>query len=324
MGESEKSEGKRSRRNFIVAGFLAIVAAVTGIVLGRDYITPSQTPPPQQQAPAPQPAPAPAPAPQQPAPAPVPKPAIPKKFSDDQLVTGTIKYSGEAGEISAYQARPQFDAKFPAIIIIHENAGLLDHFRDLARRYAKEGYVAVAVDFLSRVGGTGQDDRDNQIRQSRLKDTEVQSDTDSTIKYLKNQPYVKGDKIGITGFCWGGRQSLIASLRSKELAAGVPFYGFPVNARPSETQSINPIDLVPSSTTPILAHFGETDRAIPLAQVDQFKQALESNKKDFELYSYPNAGHAFFNDSRAQVYNAEAAKLAWERTLAFLEKKLKS
>ncbi len=317
MGESEKSEGKRSRRNFIVAGFLAIVAAVTGIVLGRDYITPSQAPPPQQQ-----PAPAPAPAPQQPAP--VPKPAIPDKFSDNQLATGPVKFSGEAGEISAYQARPQFDAKFPAMIIIHENAGLLDHFRDLARRYAKEGYVAVAIDFLSRVGGTGQDDRDNQIRQSRLKDTEIQSDIDSAIKYLKAQPYVKGDKIGITGFCWGGRQSLIATLRSKELVAGVPFYGFPVNARPSETQSINPIELVPSSTTPVLAHFGETDRAIPLEQVNQFKQALESNRKDFELYTYSNAGHAFFNDSRPQVYNAEAAKLAWERTLAFLAKKLKS
>ncbi|MBI2126394.1 MAG: dienelactone hydrolase family protein [Thaumarchaeota archaeon] len=295
MGESEKSEGKRSRRNFIVAG---------------------------QQAPAPQPAPVPAPAPQQPAPA--PKPAIPDKFTDDQLATGPVKFSGEVGEISAYQARPQFDAKFPAMIIIHENAGLLDHFRDLARRYAREGYVAVAIDFLSRVGGTGQDDRDNQIRQSRLKDTEIQSDIDSTIRYLKAQPYVKGDKIGITGFCWGGRQSLIATLRSKELAAGVPFYGFPINARPSETASINPIDLVPASTTPILAHFGGNDRAIPQDQVDRFEQALKENKKDFESYTYPNAGHAFFNDSRPQVYNAEAAKLAWERTLAFLAKKLKS
>jgi carboxymethylenebutenolidase len=329
MGESEKQPpAKKSRRNFIVAGILALGAAVAGLVLGRDYISPPQQqsqqapPPPQQEAPAPAPAPQqPAPAPQQPAPA--PKPEVPKKFTDDQIVGESIKYPGEAGDILAYEARPKFDAQFPTMIIIHENAGLSEHFKEVARRYAKEGFVAVAVDFLSRVGGSGADDRENQMNQSRLSDTMIQSDIDSTIKYLKSKEYLVGDKIGITGFCWGGRQSMIAALRSREIAVGIPYYGFPVNARPSEIQSINPIELVPNSTAAILAHFGKTDRAIPHEQVVQFEEALKNNNKVYEIWEYDGAGHAFFNDTR-QSYNEAAAKLSWERNLAFLEKYLKS
>ena len=334
MGESEKqSPAKKSRRNFMVAGILALGAAVAGLVLGRDYISPPQQqaqqgpPPPQEQQPAPQPqpqpAPAPVPQPAQPAPAP-PKPEVPKKFTLDQTAGEAIKYPGEGGDVLAYEARPKFDAEFPVIIIIHENSGLLEHFKDVARRYAMEGFVAVAVDFLSRVGGSSDNERDNAMKQSRMSDTMVQSDVDSTIKYLKSKQYVKGNKIGITGFCWGGRQSVIASLRSREIAAGIPYYGFPVNARPSEIQSINPIELVPSSTAAVLAHFGAADRGIPLEQVEQFRKALQDNNKTFELYIYDGAGHAFFNDSRPQVYNEAAANLSWERNLAFLEKYLKS
>ena len=329
MGESEKQPpAKKSRRNFIVAGLLALGAAVAGLVLGREYVSPSVTVNNQQQAqqPAPQPqqpAPAPAPQPAQPAPAP-PKPEVPKRFTLDQIVGEAIKYPGEAGDVLAYEARPMFDTQFPAIIIIHENSGLLEHFKDVARRYAMEGFVAVAVDFLSRVGGSSDNDRENAMKQSRMSDTVVQSDVDSTIKYLRGKQDVRGTKIGITGFCWGGRQSLIASLRSREIAAGIPYYSFPVNSRPTEIQSINPIELVPSSTAPILAHFGAADRGIPLEQVEQFRKALQDNNKIFELYIYDGAGHAFFNDSRPQAYNEPAAKLSWERNLAFLEKYLKS
>lgn len=326
MGESEKQPpAKKTRRNFIVAGVLALGAAIAGLVLGRDYISPQQqaqpAPAPEQpiQQPEPQPAPEPQPPVQQP-----PAPEVPKRFNDDQIVGESIKYPGEAGDILAYEARPMFDAQFPAMIVIHENAGLLDHFEDVARRYAKEGYVAVAVDFLSRVGGSSDNQMENQMKQREMSDTMVQSDIDSTIKYLKSKQYVRGDRIGITGFCWGGRQSMIAALRSREIAVGVPYYGFPVNARPSAIQSINPIELVPASTATILAHFGANDRAIPLEQVSQFEQALMENNKVYELYIYEGAGHAFFNDSRPQVYNETAAKLSWERTLAFLEKYLKS
>ncbi|MBM3897770.1 MAG: dienelactone hydrolase family protein [Thaumarchaeota archaeon] len=252
--------------------------------------------------------------PPQPAPAP-PKPEVPKKFTLNQIVGEAIKYPGEAGDMLAYEARPKFDAQFPAMIIIHENSGLLEHFKDIARRYAMEGFVAVAVDFLSRAGGSKGDDlaRENQMAQSRMSDTMVQSDIDSTIRYLKSKSYVKGDKIGVTGFCWGGRQSTIAALRSREIAAGVPYYGFPVNARPSEIQSINPIELVPQSTAAILAHFGASDRGIPLTQVEEFRKSLQDNNKTFELYIYEGAGHAFFNDSRDALYNEAAAKLSWER-----------
>ncbi|HEY4674309.1 MAG: dienelactone hydrolase family protein [Thaumarchaeota archaeon] len=329
MGESEKQPpAKKSRRNFIVAGILALGAAVAGLVLGRDYISPPQQqaqqapPPPQQEAPQPQPAPA--PAPQQPAPP--PKPEVPKKFALDQIVGEAIKYPGEAGDILAYEARPQFDAQFPAMIIVHENTGLLEHFKDVARRYAMEGFVAVAVDFVSREGGSLGEDmaRENQMKQARMTDAMVQSDIDSTIKHLKSRSYVKGNKIGITGFCWGGRQSMIAALRSKELAAGIPYYGNPVLARQSETQTINPISLVTDSTTPLLSHFGVTDRSIPTdTVVAQFRQALQDNNKTFEIHIYEGAGHAFFNDTRPS-YNEVAAKLSWERNLAFLEKYLKS
>jgi len=102
---------------------------------------------------------------------------------------------------------------------------------------------------------------------------------------------------------------MIAALRRRDIAAGVPYYGFPVNTRPSEIQSINPIELVPQSTAAILAHFGATDRGIPLDQVEQFRKALQGNSKTFELYIYEGAGHAFFNNSRAASYNEAAAKL---------------
>lgn len=327
MGESEKQPpAKKSRRNFIVAGILALGAAVAGLVLGRDYISPpqqqaqQQAPPPQQQAPAP----APAPAPQQPVPP--PKPEVPKKFTKDQIVGASIRYPGEAGDVLAYEARPKFDAQFPAMIIVHENAGLLLHFKDVAERYAMEGFVVAAVDFLSRVGGSGGEDmaRDNSMKQATMSDAMIQSDIDSTIKYLKSKSYVKGNKIGITGFCWGGRQSMIAALRSKELAAGVPYYGNPVNTRPSATATVNPISLVPDSTTPILGHFAGADRSISLEVVEQLKQALQTNNKTFEIHIYEGAAHGFFNDTRAMSYSEAAAKLSWERNLAFLEKHLKS
>jgi carboxymethylenebutenolidase len=236
--------------------------------------------------------------------------------NDPALTSSEIKYASTDGAaIGAYLTRPKGEDRLPAVVVLHENRGLNDHIRDVARRLAKAGYVALAPDLLSRQGGTGSfASPDAAIEGIRKVDEEiVTKDLTGGINYLKGQNYVRANKIGVVGFCWSGGQATLILTRNRDLAAGVVYYG----------RNPNDLDDVKNISAPVLASYGEKDERIT-AGVPALVEAMKKHGKSFEYKIYPGAQHAFNNDTNPQRYDAEAAKDAWSRTLDFFKKHLQS
>ncbi len=236
--------------------------------------------------------------------------------NDPALTSSEIKYASTDGAvIDAYLSRPEGEGRLPAVVVLHENRGLNDHIRDVARRLAKAGYVALAPDLLSRQGGTGSfASPDAAIEGIRKVDEEVVTkDLTGGINYLKGQNYVRANKIGVVGFCWSGGQATLILTRNRDLAAGVVYYG----------RNPNDLDDVKNISAPVLASYGEKDERIT-AGVPALVEAMKKHGKSFEYKIYPGAQHAFNNDTNPQRYDAEAAKDAWGRTLEFFKKNLQN
>ena len=236
--------------------------------------------------------------------------------NDPAILTHNVTYQGKAGPVAAYLARPVKAGKYPAIIIISDNAGLVDHFRDVARRYVKEGYVALVPDVLSRHGGTAKANPKGtglaNIRElAPLK--EMTENIDGGFTYLKTLPDVRGDRLGLTGFCWGGDMAFGAATQVRGLRALVLYY----------SQSPQPIELIKNVQAPVLAHYAGEDPDVNQG-IPATEEAMKKYGKSFEYKIYPGARHAFFHDLRADRYHPEAATEAWARTLDFFKKKLKS
>jgi len=221
-----------------------------------------------------------------------------------------------AGAFPAFLARPTGQGAAPAVLVIMEAFGLNAHIKDVARRLAAEGYVALAPDLYWR-GGKGRTVRYDQLPEAialmqSLKDDEVVADVAGAIAYLERQPFVRGDRIGITGFCMGGRVTfLVACELADKIKAAAPFYGGGI-----------PIERTAKLKAPLLAFFGEDDPFIPLDTVEQLKAELARHRKDAEVVVYPKAPHGFFCNER-DSYRPEAARDAWERLRTFLATHLK-
>ncbi len=233
-----------------------------------------------------------------------------KPEKESALITEFIKYPGETGEMRAYLARPRKGKKFPAVIVIHENRGLVPHIQDVTRRMAKEGFLALAPDALSPVGGTPEDITNVGELFKKLNSDETTKNFVAAVKYLKTHPKSNG-KVGCTGFCWGGAMTNQVAVNSPDLNAAVPYYG----RQPSAED-------VARIKAPIMAHYAENDAGIN-AGIAAFEEALKNNNKEYQIFSYPGTGHGFNNDTNQGRYNAEAAALAWQRTVAFFKEKLK-
>ena len=236
--------------------------------------------------------------------------------NDSSIITHNVTYDGKAGPISAYLARPVKAGKYPGIVVIHENQGLNNHIRDIARRLAKEGYVALAPDFLSRQGGTAKVNPKgggiSNIREIAPWKT-VAEDVASGFAYLNVLPDVRPDKHGLVGFCWGGEMTFASATQLNMLDAAVVFYG----------RSPSPIDLVKNIRAPVMAHYGEKDPGVNKG-IDETVAAMKKFNKAYDHKIYPGAQHAFNNDVNPERYHAEAAKEAWGRTVAFFKKHLHS
>ncbi|MGE5220762.1 MAG: dienelactone hydrolase family protein [Chloroflexota bacterium] len=236
--------------------------------------------------------------------------------NDPDILTHNVKFDGKSGSVAAYLARPVKAGKYPGIVAIHENAGLSDHIRDVARRLAKEGYVALAPDYLSRLGGTKLVTPKGQgiakIREM-VPWPVITEDSISGFNYLKILPDVRADKQGLIGFCWGGEMAFAAATQIPTLNAVVVYYG----------RSPSPLDLVKNIRAPLLANYGEKDEGITKG-VPATAAAMKKYNKVYDYKIFPGAGHAFNNDSNPSRYNPQAAKEAWARTLAFLNKNLKA
>ena len=231
------------------------------------------------------------------------------KADDPRLVTETIKYAGASAQMAAYLARPKGKKKHPAIIVIHENRGLQPHIKDVARRFALEGFVALAPDALSPLGGTPEKPEDAGPMFQKLDYEKTKQDFSAAVAYLKTNPQTTG-KVGCTGFCWGGAMTNFVAVNSPELDAAVPYYGGQPKAEDAA-----------KIKAPLLLHYAGNDERINKG-IPEFEAALKEAKIEYQLYMYEGAGHAFNNDSNPERYNKEAADLAWKRTIDFFKKKL--
>ncbi|MGA2407398.1 MAG: dienelactone hydrolase family protein [Bacteroidales bacterium] len=231
--------------------------------------------------------------------------------ADPDLMTEFIKYPGESGDVRGFLAWPKTGRKFPAVVVIHENRGLQPHIQDVTRRMAKEGFLALAPDALSPLGGTPDNDPDKAASMIRELDNEKTiKNFVAAVKYLKTHPLSTG-KVGCTGFCWGGGMTNQVAVNSPDLDAAVPYYGM----QPTAEQ-------VALIKAPIMAHYAGDDARINQG-IHAFEEALRKEKKEYQIFIYDGAGHAFNNDSNPERYNEKAAKLAWSRTIAFFKEKLK-
>ena len=229
---------------------------------------------------------------------------------DPRLQVENIKYPGETGDVLAHFARPKGDEKLPGVIVIHENRGLNPHTKEVARRVAIEGFLAVAPDALSPLGGTPEDVNEARALMRKLDRESNLKNYLAAVKYLKTHPQSTG-KVGCTGFCWGGGVTNQVAVNSPDLIAAVPFYG----RQPASED-------VPKIKASLLLHYAGLDERINKG-IPEFEEALKKASMDYKIFMYEGAAHAFFNDTGSR-YHEEAAKLAWERTIAFFKKKLKT
>ena len=229
---------------------------------------------------------------------------------DPRLYVENIKYPGETGDILAHYARPKGDEKLPGVVVIPEIWGLVPHIEDVARRVALEGFLAIAPDPLSPLGGTPEDVDEARTLMRELDSQETTKNFVAAVEYLKTHPQSKG-KVGVTGFCWGGGVTNQVAVNSPDVQAAVPFYG----RQPA------PED-VPKIKASLLIHYAGDDERIN-AGIPAFEAALKEASVDYKIYMYEGARHAFFNDTGSR-YHEGAAKLAWERTIAFFKDKLKT
>ena len=225
----------------------------------------------------------------------------------------TVQYPSGNVTMKAFVAAPQTKEKRPAVIVIQEWWGLTDHIKNIARRYAAEGYVAIAPDLYSRLGHALTTDAGEAGKlMNTLKQEDGLTDLNATVAYLTSVPEVDGARIGVTGFCMGGSYALMLPCVNPAIKAAVPFYG----------QVPNPDAPLQKLSAPVLYLYGEDDGWITKADVQRLAAALKKYNKPGEIKTYPGAPHAFFRDNDPSVYRPEAAKDAWGRTKAFFKQHL--
>lgn len=226
------------------------------------------------------------------------------------LIEENITYPGEGTTMKGYLVRPQEAGKRGAVVVIHENRGLTPHIKDVTRRVAKAGYLALAPDALSPFGGTPANEDEARGLFGQLDAAKNLHNFLNAFDYLKARPESNG-KMGCVGFCWGGALTNQLAVNYADLKAAVPFYGM----QPAT------ID-VPKIKATVQAHYGEKDERVN-AGIPQFEAALKGAGVKYEIYIYEGAQHAFHNDTSPARYNEAAAKLAWERTTRLFNETLK-
>lgn len=238
------------------------------------------------------------------------------------LVAGEVKIPVKDGEIPAYRAMPAKGKNFPVALVVQEIFGVHEHIKDICRRFAKAGYLAIAPEMYARQGNVANLPM-NQIMPivSKVPDEQVMSDLDSAVAWAKKNGG-NTTRLGITGFCWGGRIVWLYAAHNPNLKAGVAWYGRLVPPPPDRAnllQPKHPIELVKDLKAPVLGLYGGKDGGIPTETVEQMKKALKDAGKPSEIILYPDAQHGFHADYRPS-YNKEAAQDGWAKLLAWFKK----
>jgi carboxymethylenebutenolidase len=233
---------------------------------------------------------------------------------DKSLATARVEFDAGGTKIAGFLARlkaggKSAGARRPAVLVIHENRGLNPHIQDVARRFAVEGFLALAPDMLSPLGGTPADQDQATKMIGSLKGEETVTRLAAAVRFLASHPESTG-KVGVVGFCWGGGLVNQLAAAGTSLNAGVAYYGRQL-----------PAAEVPKISAPLMLHYAGLDERIN-AGIPDYEAALKANNKTYELFMYDGANHAFNNDTNAARYNKQAAGLAWGRTIRFLKKYL--
>ena len=248
--------------------------------------------------------------------------------SAEGLVAGEVKIPVADGEIPAYRAMPEKGKNFPVVLVVQEIFGVHEHIKDVCRRFAKLGHMAVAPALYARQGDTSQIADMTKVMEvvAKVPDAQVMADLDATVAYAAKTGQGDARRLGITGFCWGGRVVWLYAAHNPQLDAGVAWYGRLV-ARPGQPANPltpkQPVDVVADLKAPVLGLYGGKDRGIPLDTVEQMRAALKNSKskaaRSSEIVVYPEADHGFHADYRP-TYNKEAATDGWQKLLAWFKR----
>lgn len=238
--------------------------------------------------------------------------AMQVNFTDPDILAQYISYPSPDGhgQVRAYLVSPaKASGPLPGVVVVHENRGLNPYIEDVARRLAKDGFVALAPDGLTSVGGYPGNDEQGKVLQQQVDPEKLMNDFFAAIEFLKAHDAIGGRKVGITGFCYGGGVANAAAVAYPELGAAVPFYGR--QAKPEDVARIK---------APLLLHYAEHDPRVNEGW-PAYEAALKAQKKHYEAYIYPGANHGFHNDSTPR-YDEAAAQLAWDRTVEWFKRYL--
>jgi carboxymethylenebutenolidase len=230
-----------------------------------------------------------------------------------RVLTSTEQFAGDGVTLQAFIARPDTLKPRPAVVVIHEWWGVTDHIKDVAQRFAREGFVAIAPDLYSRQGHVVTKDAAQAAKlMQALSSQHVLKDLNATTRFLKSLPIVDTERIAVVGFCMGGTFSLMTAAHNSDSKASVVFYG-----------QVPPTDSLKYLVAPVLYLHGSQDDWIVKAEAARLEQGLTQYGRPGQVVHYPDAGHAFFNDTRPEAHRPQEAQDAWQRTLAFLAQQLR-
>ena len=220
-----------------------------------------------------------------------------------------VQFSSNGGATQGYLATPE-KGSGPAVVVIQEWWGLVDHIKDVCNRFAAEGYVALAPDLYHGETTRSPDEAGKMMMSLQI--DQAEKDLRGAVEFLLGLEATTGDKVGTVGFCMGGALSLYAASKNDRVGACVVFYGIHPNVKPD----------LPNLKAPVLGIYAERDQSTPPEAVRDLEEKLKALGKSVEMHIYPHVGHAFFNDTRPEVYDARSAEDAWRRTIDFLAKNL--
>ena len=229
------------------------------------------------------------------------------------LTTGEVSIPTGDGTIPAYRAMPSQGRSLPVVLVVQEIFGVHEHIKDVCRRFARLGYLAIAPELYARQGDVSKLSEIDEIRKvvSRVPDAQVVADLDATVAWVKASGDGNIEKLGITGFCWGGRIVWLYAAHNRQLKAGVAWYGRLIG-NPSELQPKHPVDVAGSLNAPVLGLYGGSDQGIPLDTVERMQASLKAANSPSYIVVYPDTPHAFFADYRPS-YRKQQAEDGWNR-----------
>lgn len=242
-------------------------------------------------------------------------------LDDKNVIQGRVTFKSGTEDLDGYLARPNKKGRFPIVVIVPGNPPYEEYVRNMTAMFAQVGFVGIAPNIYSVQKGATTLEQLRKILAEKITDEKIFRDIRSSISYAKKQGFGKSNRVAVTGFCFGGRCALMfAATYPNEVRAVVPFYGN-LKTPAFAGRKLDPVDVVARIRVPVQGHYAENDLEIQLTQLKAFETALKKNNSDDQIFVYSGAPHGFFSYTQS-TYNAEAAKLAWQRTAAFLKEHL--